>query len=225
MRRNLFTKVKTAKKRKSSSTRWLQRQLNDPYVKEAKYLGYRSRAAFKIIEIDKKFKIFKKGKIVADLGAAPGGWSQFVIEKVGSGNVVAIDLLEMDVIDGVKFIQGDFTDPNIQKEFIKNIPVKKDSKPKFNIILTDMAANCCGDKDTDHLRMIDLLEDVMKFADKFMQKGGVLVAKSFQGSASYDFFSELKKKFSVIKNFKPSSSRKESSEIYIIATGFKIKDI
>jgi len=217
MRRNLFTKVKTAKGRKKSSTNWLQRHINDPYVKEAKYLGYRSRAAFKISEIDKKFKIFSPGKIVADLGCAPGGWSQIAVQKVGFGKVFAVDLLKMNPIKGVNFIQGDFNNPEIQNILIKDIPNKE---RKFDIILTDMASNSCGDKKTDHLRMINILESVLSFSKEFLLNDGCLIAKSFQGGSSCDFFSEIKKYFKTINNFKPDSSRKQSSETYIIAQNF-----
>ena len=217
MRRNIFTKVKTAKGRKKSSTDWLQRHINDPYVKEAKYLGYRSRAAFKIIEIDEKFKIFSPGKIVADLGCAPGGWSQIIAPKVGLGKVFALDLLPMDNINGVNFIQGDFRNLEIQNQLSQNSLIREN---KFNVIMSDIAANACGDKKTDHLRMINILESVLDFSLKFLKKDGYLIAKSFQGGSSFNFFNEIKKHFSKVKNFKPKSSRKQSSESYIIAQYF-----
>jgi 23S rRNA (uridine2552-2'-O)-methyltransferase len=218
MRRNLFTKVKTAKGRKKSSTNWLQRHINDPYVKEAKYLGYRSRSAFKIIEIDEKFKIFSPGKVIADLGSAPGGWCQIVAQKVGLGRVFAVDLLPMRGINGVNFIQGDFNDIDIQNHLTKNLP---NDEGKFDVIMSDMAANACGDKKTDHLRMINILESVLNFSSKFLKEDGCLITKSFQGGSSFDFFNEIKKYFSNVKNFKPNSSRKESSEAYIVAQNFK----
>jgi 23S rRNA (uridine2552-2'-O)-methyltransferase len=220
MRRNIFTKVKTAKGRKKSSTNWLQRHINDPFVKEAKYLGYRSRATFKIIEIDEKFKIFSQGKTIADLGSSPGGWSQIVSSKVGLGKIFAVDLLPMDSINGVSFIQGDFNDPNIQNKLTKNLA---DSDGKFDIIMSDMAENTCGDKKTDHLRMINILESILDFSLKFLKDDGCIIAKSFQGGSSFDFFNEIKKHFSSVQNFKPKSSRKESSETYIVAQNFNLK--
>lgn len=225
MSRNKFTRVKTAKGRKTSSTNWLKRQLNDPYVKKAKEEGYRSRAAFKIIEIDNKFHIFKKGKVVIDLGAAPGGWSQIAVDKVGHGNVLGIDLLEIEPLTGVKFIQQDFLSPDaheiiinaMQNDLKKNRHLGK----KCDILLSDMAANTCGDAKTDHLRIIAILEDSLFFSSKILANGGCFVGKIFQGGASKELLEEFRKHFETVKHFKPKSSRKESAENYIVALGFK----
>jgi len=220
--RNKFTRLKTARGRTNSSARWLSRQLNDPYVRQARALNYRSRAAFKIIEIDEKFKIFKKNKMIVDLGAAPGGWSQIAADK-NYGNILALDLLEMEDIEGVKFIQQDFTDPNIV-EIIENI-LQKDFKnrKKCDIIMSDMAQNACGDMETDHLRIIALLEECLDFAIKFLKEGGIFIGKSFQGGSDQELLNRFKKNFRIVKHFKPKSSRKESKENYIIALDFKEK--
>lgn len=212
--------LKKAKRLKKSSQKWLLRQVNDPFVKKAKDAGYRSRAAFKIIEIDEKFKIFKKGKIVVDLGAAPGGWSQIAVEKVGAGNVVGLDLLPIDAISGVTFIEQDFlADDAPQKvcELLKN----HTKREKCDIVLSDMAANTTGDASLDHLRIITLLEDALLLAEKILNHNGCFVGKLFQGGNSEDLIKILRKNFTQVKYFKPESSRKDSSEIYLIALGFK----
>jgi 23S rRNA (uridine2552-2'-O)-methyltransferase len=218
--RNKFTRLKTARGRTNSSARWLSRQLNDPYVKKAKALNYRSRAAFKIIEIDEKFQIFKKNKMIIDLGATPGGWSQIAVLK-NPNNILALDLLEMEEIEGVKFIQQDFTDSNIVK-IIENI-LKNDFKnrKKCDIIMSDMAQNTCGDVATDHIRIISLLEECLDFAIKFLKEGGIFIGKSFQGGSDQELLQKFKNNFKIVKHFKPKSSRKESKENYIIAIGFK----
>jgi 23S rRNA (uridine2552-2'-O)-methyltransferase len=224
--RNKFTAVKNAKKRNKSSVAWLKRQINDPFVKQAQEQGFRSRSAFKIIEIDNKFKIFKKKKIVLDLGATPGGWSQVAVEKVGRGRVFAIDILDMDAIEGVNFLKQDF----LALDAIENITdflnknYNKDDKKeirKCDIVLSDMAANTCGDSQTDHLRIVGLLEEVLDFACQMLVKDGVFVGKIFQGGASNDLLQKFRQKFAITKHFKPNSSRKESTESYIVATGFK----
>ena len=159
IKRTKTEKVKTAKNRKISSTKWLQRQLNDPYVILAKDNGYRCRAAFKILEIDDKFKIFKKGLKVLDLGSAPGGWSQVVVKKVGKNNVIAVDILDMDLIPGVKFIKQDFLTDNAT-DIIK----KESNFSKFDVVMSDMAANTTGDKKTDHIRTLNLVEQALDFS-------------------------------------------------------------
>tara|TARA_Y100000389_G_C17471274_1_gene531333 strand:- start:422 stop:1096 length:675 start_codon:yes stop_codon:yes gene_type:complete len=218
--RNKFTKLKTARGRTNSSSRWLSRQLNDPYVKQAQALNYRSRAAFKIIEIDEKFQIFKKNKIIIDLGAAPGGWSQIAALK-NSGNILALDLLEMEEVEGVKFIQQDFTDPNIIK-IIENILQNNfKSRRKCDIIMSDMAQNTCGDVTTDHIRIISLLEECLDFSIKFLKEGGIFIGKSFQGGSDQELLQKFKDNFKIVKHFKPKSSRKESKENYIVAMGFR----
>ena len=205
---------------------WLKRQINDPFVKEAQAQGFRSRSAFKIIEIDKKFKIFKKGKIVVDLGAAPGGWSQVVVEKVGRGKVFAIDILEMEEISGVEFLQQDFLKPEAPQNIIdlinKNLAASgKLEGRKCDVVLSDMAENTCGDAKTDHLRIVGLLEEVLHFACQILVKDGIFVGKIFQGGAGEELLKQFRQYFEIVKHFKPDSSRKESTENYIVAMGFK----
>jgi 23S rRNA (uridine2552-2'-O)-methyltransferase len=227
--RNKFTAVKTAKRKKKSSVAWIKRHINDPFVKEAQEKGFRARSAFKIIEIDDKFKIFKKGKIVVDLGAAPGGWSQVVVEKVGRGKVFAVDLLEMEPINGVEFLQQDFLREDAAQNIInlmnqnQNISENKVAR-KCNVVLSDMAENSCGDARTDHLRIVALLEEALDFSCQILEKDGVFVGKIFQGGASKDLLERFKENFLVVKHFKPNSSRKESAENYIVAIGFKTND-
>ena len=225
MIRNKFTRVKTAKGRKKSSTAWLKRQLNDVYVKEAKAMGYRSRAAFKLIEINDKFKFLKSGKVIVDLGAAPGGWSQIAVEKVGKGNVFAVDILEMEEIEGVKSIQQDFLAPNAHEIIIDVIKkdLQKSKNTKCDILLSDMASNSCGDAKTDHLRIVAMLEEVLDFAFKVLNENGSFVCKIFQGGAGGELLKKIKQNFATVKHFKPESSRKESVENYIIALGFKLR--
>jgi len=217
-----FQQLKKAKFLKKSSQKWLLRQVNDPFVERAKKEGWRSRAAFKIIETDEKFKIFKKGKVVVDLGAAPGGWSQYAVQKVGDGRVVAIDLLEMDSIPGVTFFKQDFLAPDAPEKIIeclKKIPYNKDGL--CDVVLSDMAANTTGDHQTDHIRIIDLLEDALDLSAKILKDGGSFVGKIFQGGSSDELLKKLRKSFSTVKYFKPDSSRKDSSETYLVALGFK----
>ncbi|MFT6331885.1 MAG: 23S rRNA (uridine2552-2'-O)-methyltransferase [Lentimonas sp.] len=227
MIRNKFTKVKNAKKRKTSSTNWLRRHINDPFVKEAQYQGYRSRSAFKIIEIDEKFKIFKKGKIILDLGSTPGGWSQIASQKAGRGKVFALDILEMDRIEGVEFLQQDFLSTDAHENIINLINQNNPSENprKCDVILSDMAGNACGDAKTDHLRIVALLEEALDFSIGILAEKGVFVGKIFQGGASGDLLQKFRANFTIVKHFKPESSRKESSENYIVATGFKSKQI
>jgi 23S rRNA (uridine2552-2'-O)-methyltransferase len=210
------TKVKTAKKRTLSSSEWLRRQLNDEFVILSKKDGYRSRAAYKIIEIDKKFSIIKQGQKIVDLGAAPGGWSQVASQIIGKkGKVIAIDLIDIPSIDNVEFIQGDFCLPeNILK-------LQSMLNGKADLILSDMAPNTTGHKSTDHLKIIDLSERVFEFAKECLNEDGSLVIKIFQGGASSEILTLIKKSFREVKHFKPESSRKESSEIYLVAKGFR----
>lgn len=211
-------RVKTAKNRKISSTNWLQRQLNDPYVEEAKNRGYRARSAFKILEINEKFKIFKKGYKVLDLGAAPGGWSQIAVEKVGYDNVLSVDILPMDYIKGVKIIQKDFL-----ADDAKDLILGKMNGEKYNVVMSDMAANTTGDRKTDYLRTMLLVETAFDFAVEVLANEGTFVSKIFQGGAEKEFMDKLRKNFKVAKFFKPQSSRKDSVETYVIAMGFKGK--
>ncbi len=217
-----FTRVKKAKRMKKSSHKWLLRQINDPFVERAKIEGWRCRAAFKIIEIDQKFKLFKKEKIVVDLGAAPGGWSQYVVTKVGEGNVVALDLLEIDKIPGVKFFQQDFLKEDAAEKiinFLKTIPHNKHGL--CDIVISDMAANTTGDAATDHLRIIDLLEEALNLSTKILRNGGHFVGKIFQGGSSNEILKKLRQNFTTVKYFKPNSSRKDSTETYLVALGLK----
>ena len=209
-------RVKTAKGRTVSSTRWLQRQLNDPYVVLAKQEGYRSRAAFKIMEIDKKFRIFKKGRTVLDLGAAPGGWTQVAVSKVGKGNVVALDILDMDPIEGAISLKQDFLAPEAQGRVLEALNGRRCS-----VVMSDMAANTTGDRSTDHLRIMALLEEAYGFAVTVLEEGGFFVCKIFQGGAEQELLNQMKRDFEKVKHFKPESSRKDSKEMYLIASGFR----
>lgn len=217
-----FQQLRKAKRLKKSSQKWLLRQVNDPFVEKAKKEGWRSRAAFKIIEVDAKFKIFKKGKVIVDLGAAPGGWSQYAVTKVGEGNVVALDLLEIDSLPGVHFFQQDFLAADAPEKIIsllKTIPHNKSGK--CDAVLSDMAANTTGDHNTDHMRIIALLEEALDLAEKILKEGGCFVGKIFQGGNSNEILKKLRKNFSIVKYFKPDSSRKDSSETYLVALGFR----
>lgn len=217
-----FQNLKKGHNFKKSSSQWLLRQVNDPYVEKSKQLGYRSRASFKIIEIDEKFKIFKKNKVVLDLGCSPGGWSQYAVSKVGDGNVLAIDLLEMQAIAGVKFLQQDFLAKDaigkIKSELLK---INNNHSDGCDIVLSDMASNTTGDKTTDHFRIIDLLEEALQLSLQILKNNGCFIGKIFQGNDADKIIQQLKKNFQLVKYFKPDSSRKQSSECYLVATGFK----
>lgn len=216
----LSTHVKTAKKRSSASTQWLQRQLNDPYVAMAKKEGYRARSAFKLIELDDKFHFLAPGKRVVDLGAAPGGWTQIAVERVKSTPenplVVGLDLLEMDPMPGAKTTQLDFLDdtaPDVLKEMLGG--------HKADVVLSDMAPNTTGVRSVDHLRIMGLLETAYAFACEILNPGGTFIAKIFQGGTEQKLLAEMKKNFQAVKHAKPPASRKESSEFYVVAVGFK----
>ncbi|MEC7028776.1 MAG: RlmE family RNA methyltransferase, partial [Pseudomonadota bacterium] len=212
--RQATQRVKTAKRRKTSSTRWLQRQLNDHYVSEAQRLGYRSRAAFKILEIDEKVGLFKKGQTVIDLGAAPGGWLQVAVQK-GATNVVGLDLLPIDPMPGITFFQMDFMADDAPECLVAAIGGGAD------VVLSDMAPNTTGHKDTDHLRIIALVEAAYYFAKDVLKPDGAFVAKVFQGGAQHELLKQMKRDFKSVKHVKPPSSRKESAEQFLVATGFK----
>lgn len=215
-KRHTKTYVKTSKGRKPSSTRWLQRQLNDPYVHEAKSQGYRSRAAFKLIELDERFKFLKRGANVVDLGAAPGGWSQVALKKIGDkGTIIALDLQDMDAIQGVTFIKGDFEDDDVLAELESYI------EGPIDIVLSDMAPFTIGHRQTDHIRIAALAELALDFAKKVLKKDGTLVMKMFQGGSSQKILLELKKHFRSVRHAKPPASRQDSSEMFVIAMGFK----
>ncbi len=212
------TRVKTAKKRKSSSTRWLQRQLNDPYVTEAQKMGYRGRAAFKLKEIDEKAGLLKAGMLVVDLGAAPGGWCQVALEK--KCKVVAIDLLEIDELPGVVFFQKDFMEDDAP-DLLRAEIFKLNDSGLADVVLSDMAPNTIGHKQTDHLRIMAAVEAAYLFATEVLKPGGSFVAKVFQGGAEGEILKDMKKRFTKVKHIKPPASRKDSSAQYIVATGFK----
>jgi 23S rRNA (uridine2552-2'-O)-methyltransferase len=208
-------RVKTAKGRKVSSTRWLERQLNDPYVKRAKAENYRSRAAYKLLELDERFGLLKGVKSVADLGIAPGGWSQVVRRKSPRARVVGIDLLPTDPLDGVTLLQMDFMDeqaPELLKQALGG---------QADLVLSDMAANTVGHQQTDHLRTMALVEAGLEFAREVLRPGGAYVAKVLAGGADNALVAELKRSFTTVKHAKPPASRKDSSEWYVVAQGFK----
>ncbi len=218
--RNLTVRVKTAKGRKLASTRWLQRQLNDPYVEAAKRAGYRSRAAFKLVEIDDKHRLLKPGMTVLDLGAAPGGWSQVAAERVGAGEgkgrVVAADLSEIEPVPGVEVLALDMTDPDAAgriKALLGGAAV--------DLVLSDMAAPSTGHRQTDHLRVVALAEAALDLAEDTLKPGGAYLAKVLQGGADKDLLARLKTGFAQVKHVKPKASRADSAEVYVLATGFR----
>ena len=208
-------RLRTAKGRKVSSTRWLERQLNDPYVKRAKAEGYRSRAAYKLLELDEKFGLLKGVKGVVDLGIAPGGWSQVVRKKAPAARVAGIDFLPTDPIDGVAILQMDFMDEEAPERLREALAGDAD------LVLSDMAANTVGHPQTDHLRTMALVEAGMEFATEVLKPGGAYVAKVLAGGADNNLVAELKRHFTTVKHAKPPASRKDSSEWYVIAQGFK----
>jgi 23S rRNA (uridine2552-2'-O)-methyltransferase len=215
--RALKTRVKMTRKRTPASARWLERQLNDPYVAQARREGYRSRAAYKLIEIDDKHKLMKPGQRIIDLGAAPGGWSQVAAGRVGEGRgrVIAIDLLEMDPIEGVEFRQMDFHDPEaprLLREWLGG---------PANGVLSDMAANATGHRKTDQLRIIGLVELAADFASEVLAPGGFFLAKVLQGGAEGELLARFKREFATVRHVKPKASRADSAELYLLATGFR----
>ncbi len=211
----LRTRVKTAKGRKVGSTRWLERQLNDPYVKRAKAEGYRSRAAYKLTELDERFGFLKGVQRVIDLGVAPGGWSQVVRQKAPGATVVGIDLLPTEPLDGVTLLQMDFMDDAAPERLRDALGGPAD------LVLSDMAANTVGHPQTDHLRTMALVEAGLHFASEVLQPGGAFVAKVLAGGADSQLVAELKRLFATVKHAKPPASRKGSSEWYVVAQGFK----
>ena len=204
------------KGRKASSRRWLERQLNDPYVSEARRRGFRSRAAFKLIELDEKFGLLRKGRRIVDLGAAPGGWTQIALESVGpSGKVVAVDLSPIDPIGGAIILEGDMRDAATLDRLIQALDGKAD------IVLSDMAAPATGHASTDHLRIISLAEAALDFAEDILVPGGIFVAKVLQGGTERELLDRLKRGFRRIAHAKPEASRKESAEMYVVAIGYR----
>lgn len=219
-RRQLRVRVKTARKRSVSSARWLERQLNDPYVKAAKDEGMRSRAAYKLKEIDDKYRLLKPGMRVIDLGAAPGGWSQIAAERVhvgsGEGQVIGIDYLDVDPLPGVTILKLDFMD-ELAEDKLKALL----RGAAADVVLSDMAAPTVGHSRTDHLRIIALAEAAAHFAVDVLAPGGAFLCKVFQGGSERDLLDLLKRSFSVVRHVKPPASRSDSAELYVLATGFK----
>jgi 23S rRNA (uridine2552-2'-O)-methyltransferase len=217
--RALKTRVKTARKRSLASTLWLERQLNDPYVAQARRDGYRSRAAYKLMEIDDKSRLLKPGQRIVDLGAAPGGWSQVAAARTqareGRGRVVAIDLLPMDAIDGAEFRRMDFHDPEAPSLLREALGGPADG------VLSDMAANATGHRKTDHLRIVGLAELAADFACEVLKPGGFFLAKVLQGGAEGELLARLKREFATVRHVKPKASRADSAELYLLATGFR----
>jgi 23S rRNA (uridine2552-2'-O)-methyltransferase len=208
-------RIRTAKGRKASSTRWLERQLNDPYVRRAKAENYRSRAAYKLLELDEKFGLLRGVKAAVDLGIAPGGWSQVVRRRVPQAKVVGIDLLPTDPIEGVAILQTDFMDDSAPDR------LKEALGGPADIVLSDMAANTVGHQQTDHLRTMALVEAGLLFATEVLRPGGAYVAKVLAGGADNQLVAEMKRHFATVKHAKPPASRKDSSEWYVIAQGYK----
>jgi 23S rRNA (uridine2552-2'-O)-methyltransferase len=212
--RGLAVKLRTARGRSGASQRWLTRQLNDPYVAAAKAQGWRSRAAFKLIELDQRFHLLHRGQRVIDLGAAPGGWSQV---SVNAGAIVfGLDLLPIDPLPGATFLQGDFADPAMPAQLEALIGGKVD------LVLSDMSPNTTGHGATDHLRIAALAELALEFASSVLKPGGAFVAKMFQGGSERQLLAALKKHFAAVRHAKPPASRKASSELYVVATGFRL---
>jgi 23S rRNA (uridine2552-2'-O)-methyltransferase len=218
--RKLTVKLRTAKGRKVGSTRWLQRQLNDPYVEEAKRRGYRSRAAFKLTEIDDRYHFLKPGMTVLDLGAAPGGWSQIAAERVGSaegrGQVLAVDLSPIEPLPGVEVLTQDVSAdeaPPAIRAALKG--------GRADVVLSDMAAPATGHRSTDHLRVVALVEAALDLAEDVLKPGGTFLAKVFHGGAGGELVARLKRSFAKVHHVKPKASRKESPEVYVLATGFR----
>lgn len=207
-------RLKTAKERTPSQQAWLERQINDPFAAKARALGYRSRAAFKITEIDDRFHLFRKGVRVVDLGLAPGGWTQVAIQR-GVTDIVGVDLLPVDPLPPAQILQMDFTDPACGPELMARLGGPAD------VVLSDMAPNTVGHRETDHLRIIGLIEAAADFAIEVLRPGGTFVAKAFQGGGADGLIAHLKQHFKEVRNIKPKASRQDSSELFLVATGFK----
>ncbi len=218
--RQLKVRVRSGKRRTASSRRWLERQLNDPYVAAAQREGYRSRAAYKLLEIDDKYGFLKPGQRVVDLGAAPGGWSQVAAKRVlsveGRGQVVAIDISEMEPLAGVDVLHLDFMDPTAPAELKSRL---RDGGA--DVVLSDMAAPTVGHSKTDHLRIMALAEAAAEFAREVLSPGGTFIAKVFQGGAEHELLAVLKRDYAKVRHVKPPASRSDSAELYVLATGFR----
>ncbi len=218
--RALHETVKTARGRKASSQRWLERQLNDPYVARSKQEGYRSRAAYKLLELDERFHLLRKGMRVVDLGAAPGGWSQVAAARVASDDgdplVLAVDYLDLDALPGVAILKKDFLDTDAPEAILRALGGRK-----ADVVLSDMAAPTTGHKGTDHLRIMALCEAAAGFAATVLAPGGVFLAKVFRGGTEQVLLARLKRDFSKVQHVKPPASRSDSPELYLLATGFR----
>ncbi|HTW28709.1 MAG TPA: RlmE family RNA methyltransferase [Acetobacteraceae bacterium] len=206
--------LRTARGRSPASQRWLARHLNDPYVQAARQQGWRSRAAFKLIELDDRFHLIRRGARVIDLGAAPGGWTQVALRR-GAGAVLGLDLLRIDPIPGAVLIEGDFTDPAMPEQLADRLGGPAD------LVLSDMAPNTTGHAATDHLRIMALAEQALDFAGEVLAPGGGFVAKVFQGGSERAMLTAMKQRFAQVRHAKPPASRRESSELYVVATGFR----
>jgi 23S rRNA (uridine2552-2'-O)-methyltransferase len=215
----LKARLTSGKHRSHSSRRWLQRQLNDPYVARAKREGFRARAAFKLIEIDGKYRLLKRGTRVVDLGAAPGSWSEVAAERVGAahgtGRVIAVDLLEMAAIAGVEFLHLDFLDPRAPAA------IKSVLAGPADVVLSDMAANATGHRRTDHLKIMALAQAAAEFAREVLARGGTFLCKVLQGGTEAALLDELKREFASVRHVKPAASRADSAELYLLAMGFR----
>jgi len=220
-----MARLKDQKRRTASSRAWLTRQISDPYVARAKREGFRSRAAFKLAEVDDRYKVLKPGARVVDLGAAPGGWSEIAARRVGAGGrVIALDILDMKPVPGVEFLQLDFLDPSAPLRLEAMLGSGGDAlgrdQIKADIVLSDMAANATGHRQTDHLRIMALAEAAAEFARQVLAPGGVFLCKVLQGGTEAALLAELKRDFSSVKHVKPPASRSDSSELYLLAKGF-----
>jgi 23S rRNA (uridine2552-2'-O)-methyltransferase len=214
--RQLTVRVRRSRRRKPSSTEWLTRQLNDPYVAEAQRLGYRSRAAFKLLQLDERFHLLGSDRRILDLGCAPGGWTQIAVERSGgAAKVVGVDLNETDPLPGATILQGDFRDEE------SAAAIRAALGGPADLVLSDMAAPTTGHAATDHLRIVALAEDAFAFAAGVLRPGGAFVAKVFQGGAEGDLLAALKKAFAEVRHAKPGASRAESAETYVVAKGFR----
>lgn len=214
--RSLTVRVKSARGRTTSSTRWLQRQLNDPYVARARAEGYRSRAAYKLIELDDKFHLLTRGARVLDLGAAPGGWTQVAVARVGDkGQVLGVDILEISAIPGATVLMQDFTADDAPQR------VREALGGRVDVVLSDMAPNATGQASLDHLRIMGLAELAFHFACEVLHEGGTFVAKVWQGGTEHGLLQEIKQRFSKVRHAKPAASRADSAEMYLVATGFR----
>ncbi|MDE0703275.1 MAG: RlmE family RNA methyltransferase [Rhodospirillaceae bacterium] len=219
-RREKKVRVTTARRRPAASTRWLDRQLNDPYVAEARRLGYRSRAAFKLIEIDERLRLLRPGQVVVDLGAAPGGWSQVALERTRAaetgGRVVALDRIGIDPLPGADILLGDFLEPETLARLESAV-----GEAAADLVLSDLSPSTTGHKATDHLRIVALAEDALDFAERALKPGGAFVAKVFRGGADGALLKRVRARFESVRHIKPPASRPDSAETYLVAQGFR----